>query len=314
MVESALSKVAPDLRKFIELLPDLSNIGERIGEVRAALSPLEPVAMGDDGEVITEETVITRPDGSAMNVLIVRPSKPPADKLPCIMHVHGGGYVAGTHDYEHDDLRRDVCNLGCVVISPDYRLAPEHPYPAPLDDVLCTWEWIHAEAGKLGIDPARSVIRGVSAGGGLACGAILKLRDTGAPLPALLVALYPMLDDRTGPHVHTGAYVWTHENNLFGWDSYLANIDRADPPVYAVPGREQDWSGLPPVFLASGSIDLFIGENLELARKLTDAGVPLEVHVYAGAYHGFPRVPCEAGRAYGEAATEAMRMAIAPGD
>ncbi|MGD9664293.1 MAG: alpha/beta hydrolase [Novosphingobium sp.] len=311
MANDPLGKVAPDLQKFIELLPDLSNIGARIDEVRAVLSPPTPLQMGDDGTIVTEEAMIARADGSMMRALVVRPSTPKAAKMPVILHVHGGGYVAGTTDYEHDDLYRDALNLGCVVISPDYRLAPEHPYPAPLEDVLLAWDWIHSGAGGLGIDPARSVVRGVSAGGGLACAAVLKLRDKGAPLPALLMAIYPMLDDRTPSHAHNGAYVWTHENNVFGWDSYLAGVDRDNPPVYAVPGREEDWSQMPPVFLASGSIDLFIGENLAFARKLADAGVAVEMHVYPGAYHGFPRVPCEAGQALGQAASAAIARAFA---
>ncbi|MEZ5749143.1 MAG: alpha/beta hydrolase [Caenibius sp.] len=309
MADGHLARVAPDLRAFVELLPDLSRLDARLGEVRSLLAG-EPAPLGDDGEVMTEEVFIPRADGTQQRALLLRPSRSAATALPALLHVHGGGYVAGTADRDHEIARREVLDLQCVVLVPDYRLAPEHPYPAPLDDVLDAWRWLHTQ----GIDSTRAAIRGVSAGGGLAYATALKLREEGEIAPCLTVLLFPMLDDRTENHQHNGVYVWTHDNNVYGWNSYLAGVDRANPPPLAVPGRVDDVSGLPPVYLATGSIDLFAGENLDLARKLIDAGIALELHSWPGAYHGFSLVPCEAGRAYEQSARAAMARAFARDD
>jgi len=309
MANDPLSQVAPDLRGIIELLPDLSDIGNRLEEVRAALDGEAP-PMGDDGDVITSEVAIARADGSALRALVCRPSKSGNDRLPALVHVHGGGYVAGSANRDHDQARETALAHQCVVVTPDYRLAPEHPYPAPLDDVLDAWRWLVAQADTLGADSARMALRGVSAGGGLAYAAALKLRDAAEQSPCLLVLVFPMLDDRTPAHAHNGRYVWTHANNTFGWDSYLAGTDRNNPPALAVPGRIDDVSGLPPVYLETGSLDLFAGENLDLARKLIDAGISLDLHSRPGAFHGYTLVPCEAARAYQRASASALNNAF----
>ena len=306
MAENPIAAVAPDLRKFVSLLPDLSSLHVRLGEVRGLLAG-EPAPLGDDGEVTTEEVHIARKDGTKQRALLLRPSKAAGKPLPALLHVHGGGYVAGSADRDHEVARNEALELQCAVLVPEYRLAPEHPYPAPLDDVLDAWRWLHTQ----GVDSSRVAIRGVSAGGGLAYAAALKLREAGEIAPCLAVLLFPMLDDRTEKHEHNGVYVWTHENTVCGWDCYLAQADRAAPPPLAVPGRVDDVSGLPPVYLATGSIDLFAGENLDLARKLIDTGIPLELHSWPGAYHGFALVPCEAGRAYEQSARAAMARAFA---
>lgn len=310
MADSTLALVAPDLRKFVELLPDLSNIGGRLAEVRSLLGGEAP-QLGDDGEVDTQEVWIDRRDGSRLRALLCRPSKVGTETpLPALLHIHGGGYVAGSANRDHDVALKAALELQCVVLVPDYRLAPEHPFPEPLDDVVLSYRWLHDEAGALGVDHARLAIRGVSAGGGLAYAAILKLREEPVRPPCLAVLLFPMVDDRTEAHSHNGVYVWTHDNNVFGWDSYLANVDRTNPPALAVPGRVEDVSGLPPIFLATGAIDLFAGENFDLGRKLIDAGIHLEMHVYPGAYHGFALIPCGATRAYNQSARKALAHAF----
>lgn len=311
MADGALAKVAPDLRKFIERLPDLSNIAGRLAEVRAVLDGEQP-SLGDDGEVVTSEILIDRTDGTQLRCLFCRPSAVSTDTpLPVLLHVHGGGYVAGSANRDHDIARKAVIELGCAALIPDYRLAPEHPYPEPLDDVLLSYRWLREQAAALAIDADRIALRGISAGGGLAYAAALKLREEPASAPCFLLLLFPMLDDRTEPHPHNGVYVWTHDNNRFGWDSYLAKVDRAAPPPLAVPGRVEDVSGLPSIFMATGAIDLFAGENLALARRLVDAGIALEMHVYPGAYHGFALIPCEATQAYEQAAMAALARAFA---
>ncbi|WP_324742377.1 alpha/beta hydrolase [Tsuneonella sp. CC-YZS046] len=311
MADGALAKVAPDLRRFIELLPDLSDIAGRLAEIRGVLDG-EPPSLGDDGEAVTSEIFIDRPDGTQLRCLFCRPSAVSSDRpLPVLLHVHGGGYVAGSANRDHDIVRKAVIALGCAALIPDYRLAPEYPYPEPLDDVLLSYRWLREQAAALAIDADRIALRGVSAGGGLAYAATLKLREDPASAPCFLLLVFPMLDDRTEPHPHNGVYVWTHDNNQFGWDSYLAKVDRSDPPPFAVPGRVEDVSGLPPIFMTTGAIDLFAGENLDLARRLVDGGIALEMHVYPGAYHGFALIPCEATQAYEQAAMAALTRAFA---
>ncbi len=306
-----MAKVAPDLRRFVELLPDLSRLDKRLGEVRAVLGGEEP-QLGDDGKVVASEVSILRQDGTALRALVYRPSGTSSEaKLPALLHVHGGGYVAGSANRDDSEGRETAQQQQCVVLIPDYRIAPENPYPAPLDDVVLAWGWMHEKAPTLGIDTGRMAIRGNSAGGGLAYAASLKLRDDPELAPCFLLLLFPMLDDRTSPHPHNGVYVWTHDNNRFGWDSYLRNVDRDNPPPLAAPGRIEDVAGLPPTFLATGAIDLFAGENLDLGRRLIDAGIALEMHVYPGAYHGFSLVPCSAAEAYKQDSANALRRAFA---
>lgn len=298
MADGPLGKVAADLRGFLEKLPDLSGLDQRLAEVRALLVGEEPVLGEADGIELGERHA-GRPDGSQLRLLVHRPtSHGQTGKLPALIHVHGGGYVSGSANRDEAEARQTANEIGCVVISPDYRLAPENPYPDPLDDILLAHDWLTKNAESLNVDLSRVAIRGNSAGGGLALAAAMKLREKPETAPCFLLLVYPMLDDRTIAHEHNGVYVWTPENNRFGWDAYLARVDRSDPPALAVPGRTDDVAGLPPVFLVTGAIDLFAGENLDFARKLVDAGVPLEMHVYPGAYHGFTLVPCAASRAY----------------
>ncbi|MFW2829260.1 alpha/beta hydrolase [Sphingomonas sp. ID0503] len=280
---SALALVADDLKDTLLALPDLGALdAEGLPGVRAMIAGTPPVLGLSDGVELAEVS-IPGADGGQVPALLYRP----ADRggaAPALLNIHGGGYVAGTAQREDATARLFARALQCVVLSPDYRLAPEHPYPAALHDCQAALRWLR-ESGF--VDPTRIAMRGVSAGGGLALGLALLERDEGAPPISHLHLLYPMLDDRTGEHPHNGRYVWNAAANRFGWASLLAGQDRAAPPPYAVPGRAADVSGLPPVFLAVGAIDLFADEALALASRLMAAGVPVEMHLYPGAYHGF---------------------------
>jgi triacylglycerol lipase len=185
-----------------------------------------------------------------------------------------------------------VAELGCVVCSVDYRLAPEHPYPAPVEDCYSALGWLHEQADALSIDRSRVVIKGESAGGGLAAALALLARDRGGPAIAFQHLTYPMIDDRTcvdpDPHPYVGEFVWTPERNHFGWTALLGRPPGGkDIPAYAAAARATDLSGLPPTFISVGALDLFLEENLEYGRRLTRAGVAVEMHVYPGAFHGF---------------------------
>jgi acetyl esterase/lipase len=184
--------------------------------------------------------------------------------------------------------------LRCAIYSVRYRLAPEAPHPAPLEDIYSVLAWLHANAPQLGLDPARIGIKGESGGGGLAAAAALYARDRTGPKFAFQHLIYPMIDDRTAVrkdlHPCVGEFVWTRENNHFGWRSLLGKEPgSADVSPYAAAARAADVSGLPPTYISVGGLDLFLEENLTYADRLGRAGVPVELHVYPRAYHGFYR-------------------------
>jgi acetyl esterase/lipase len=210
--------------------------------------------------------------------------------LPAIVSIHGGGYVLGS--YSMDDATFDTwCQeLGIVGVSVEYRLAPETPYPGPLEDCYAALKWAYDEADALGIDRSKIGIRGVSAGGGLTAGLALYARDKGEVPVAFQLLDCPMIDDRgTNPSIqHDGLPVWTRESNVFGWQSYLGDLYGTDDvPYTAAAARAEDLSGLPPAFVSVGSVDGFHDEDVTYALRLNQAGVPTELHVYPGAGHAY---------------------------
>lgn len=232
---------------------------------------------------------VARAAGPSLLVRTYRPASA-ADPVPCVYYLHGGGLVAGS--VEQDDARAAAlaADAGCVVASVDYRLAPEHPYPAALEDCRAGLEHLVGHAADLGIDPARIALFGPSAGGTLATGLALLLRDTGGPAPGLLLLVSPMLDDRAGSvsaRTNTGFGAWSREATLQSWAAYLgddAGTDRV--PAYAAPARADDLAGLPPTYVDVGDLDPFRDEAVDLVRGLAAAGVPVELHVYPGGIHG----------------------------
>ncbi|NYT41804.1 alpha/beta hydrolase [Sphingomonas sp. R-74633] len=224
-------------------------------------------------------------------MLLYRPAGSTGEILPCLYHIHGGGYVGGAAATMEPVHRLMVEALGCVLVSVDYRLAPETPFPGPLDDCYAGLAWLHEHAADLGIDPERIGIRGESAGGGLAAALALLVRDRGEFAIAFQQLIYPMVDDRTctaEPNPSAGEFIWNLGSNRFGWRCYLA----AEPggegiSPYAAAARAEDLTGLPPAFISTGALDLFIDEDLAYAARLIRAGVPTELHVYPGGFHGF---------------------------
>ena len=216
-----------------------------------------------------------------------------------LLWIHGGGYVLG--DAKGDDLfceeiARDV---GCVVVSVDYRLAPEHPFPAPVEDCYAALKWLAASADELGVDRSRIAVGGASAGGGLTAGLALLARDRAEVPIRFQLLIYPMIDDRNvEPASEAGSdhILWTRERNLIGWTSYLGRAPGgADVSPYAAATRATDLSGLPPAYVMVGDVDLFLEEDVEYARRLMASGVPTELHVYPGAFHGFFSLGPDAG-------------------
>jgi acetyl esterase len=218
-----------------------------------------------------------------------------------VLHIHGGGMILGSVATFQAGPAALAQNLGVPVASVEYRLAPEHPFPAPQEDCYAALQWLAEEAKALGADPAKLVVAGESAGGGLAAAVALMARDRGGPALAGQVLTYPMLDYRTGgPECRynnpgVGEFVWTPEGNQIGWSSlkgdYAADDERKG---WFSPALAEDLSGLPPTWIGTGSLDLFFDEDLDYARRLVAAKVPVELHSYPGAIHGF-NVVAEAG-------------------
>ncbi|MEX0581070.1 MAG: alpha/beta hydrolase [Mycobacterium sp.] len=210
--------------------------------------------------------------------------RPTAAAAPtaALLWIHGGGYLLGSPEQDDALCRRYMQRLGIVVAAARYRLAPEHPYPIPLEDCYQVLTWL---AGLPGVDADRIAIGGASAGGGLAAALGFLARDRGEVSPALQVLSYPMLDDRTvGPDLEKpGFRLWNARSNRFGWTSYLGGAD----PAVAVPARRTDLVGLAPAWLGVGTLDLFCAEDLAYAARLNAAGVECEVHEVPGAFHGF---------------------------
>ncbi len=216
----------------------------------------------------------------------VRVQRPPgsAEPGPALLWIHGGATIMGAAAQE-DGFCRKLMNFTDVsVAAVDHRLAPEHPYPKPLEDCYAALLWLMRQPW---VDPTRVAIGGASAGGGFAAALALLARDRAEVTPALQMLVYPMLDDRTGAAPHQCARVmWSGRDNQIAWRWYLNGAD----PDTAVPARRNDLAGLPPAWIGVGSLDLFYEESLTYASRLQDAGVPTHVEVADGAFHAFDMI------------------------
>jgi acetyl esterase/lipase len=283
--------VDPELMPLLAYFPANGITAESLPELRSGLGRLAPPVTDRSRFVTTEHLVPGWEGAPQVRVLLTRPAVPSSLALPALLWIHGGGYVIGRPEQNQGLVDSLVDSLDCVVVAVDHRLAPEHPHPAPVDDCYATLGWMHAQAGDLGLDVARIAVAGESAGGGLAAALALLARDRGDLAISFVGLVYPMIDDRTtvtaDPNPFTGQYIWTPEGNRFGWTSLLGYAPGGEGvPVYAAAARAEDLSGLPPTFISVGALDLFLDEDLEYARRLLRAGVPTELVVYPGAFHG----------------------------
>ncbi len=205
--------------------------------------------------------------------------------LPGIYYIHGGGMILGDVASEDTSASLLCDQIGAVVISVEYRLAPEDPYPAPVEDCYAGLAWTAHNAGRLGLDPGRLAVYGGSAGGGLTVAATLLARDRGIPAVRFQMPVYPMIDDRNqtpSSREILDIGIWDRSGNIEAWKWYLGD---SKPDQYAAPARAQDLSGLPPTYIDVGAVDLFRDEDIAFAARLLQAGVPTELHVDPGAYH-----------------------------
>jgi acetyl esterase/lipase len=280
--------VDPELVALLDTIPAFPPDARMVAMLRGRE---QPVIDFDPSGTSAEHRNIPTSDGAEIELCIYLPDAS-AKARGCIYHIHGGGYVVGAArdvEYRHRPLARE---LGCAIVSVDYRLAPDHPHPVPVEDCYAGLAWLFANAAALGIDTARIGVMGESAGGGLAAALALLARDRGEYSLAFQHLIYPMLDDRTGAHPVAGEHVWTAAHNRFGWSSLLgAEPGGADVSPHAAPARATDLSGLPPAYIMTGALDLFVDEDIDYARRLNRAGVPVELHVYPGGFHGFDNSP-----------------------
>jgi acetyl esterase/lipase len=209
--------------------------------------------------------------------------------------IHGGGFVMGSPEVGHEFCGEVAAELGVLVVSVDYRLAPEHPFPIPLEDTYTGLRWLHDHAGELDIDPDRIAVGGQSAGGGLAACVAQLAYDRGEVRLCFQLLVYPMLDDRSvlrSDHAGTGDFMWDPKSNRFGWTCYLGHAPSADPaPDYAAAARREHLSGLPRAWIGVGDIDLFHAEDVTYAERLRSAGVDVDLVVVPGMYHGADSIP-----------------------
>ncbi|WP_284744740.1 alpha/beta hydrolase [Amycolatopsis sp. RTGN1] len=239
-------------------------------------------------DVTTTDFHAVADDGA--KVLLRWYAKDGAEPGPAVLYLHGGGMILGSVALYDAPIARYVSASGVPMVAVDYRLAPEHPDPTPVEDVYAGLRWLHDHAAELGVDPARIAVMGDSAGGGLAAGVTLLARDRGGPAVARQILVFPMLDDRTttpDPELVPFA-TWTYEDNATGWSALLG--DRAGGPdvsPYAAAARAADLTGLPPTYLEVGQLDIFRDEDLDYARRLGAAGVDVEFHLHPGVPHEF---------------------------
>ena len=237
-------------------------------------------------------------EGSHSYVYTYQPLEQTTARRPALFYLHGGGYVVGSAE-SVDPWGPVFANMsGAVVINAHYRLAPETPFPGPVEDAYDALKWTYENADMLGIDRERISVMGHSAGGGLAAALAIVARDRGElPIRAQFL-IYPMIDYRTGTasapvdNPYTGEFVWTRASNRFGWASLRGDYDLTGPRLgHFSPALLDDVADLPPTFISTGAMDLFLEEDMAYGLRLSRAGVPIDMHVYPGAVHAFDLFP-----------------------
>jgi len=288
----------PELHPIVEQVPPYKFTLENLDAHRAQRAA--ETVLGDPAKFgVRREAVTISGEDYDVPCLLYIPIERRSDGG--YLHIHGGGYVGGMVEGS-DPMNTHIANkLGIVVLSVGYRLAPEHPVPAPLNDCYTALGWFHEEAKRLGINPDRIAIGGESAGGGLAAALAIHARDLGEHPICHQHLTYPMLDNLTGTESApgdplTGEFVWNRHSNKFGWSCYLGDHPAVAPHV---PSRVESVKGLPPTWMFTAALDLFRDENIEYAQRLFLAGIPTELIVMPGACHGFQFIPgTSLGRRY----------------
>jgi len=281
-----MNRVNPELRELLTIFPPL-NLPAGLEAARQA--PVIPVP--ESNYVRNSTRYIAGGDGQEMLVKLYEPARQDGSKLPAVLWIHGGGYVIGHPDGDDGICQTFVEEANCVVVSVDYRLAPEHRYPAAIEDCYSALVWMTNAAEELNIDLSRVAIAGMSAGGGLTAALALMARDRGGPAIAFQMPLYPMVDDRnetpSSYEITDDRAIWNRGNNLAAWHMYLGEHGNGEVSPYAAPARAKNLANLPPTYTCVGQLDPFRDETIQYVARLAQAGVPVEFHIYPGGYHAF---------------------------
>jgi acetyl esterase/lipase len=310
--------VDPELLAFLDSFPRLELSVETLPQTRAMITQMRrqlDESAPPSPDIDCRKRFVPGPkDAPDVRVLVYMPDRGRA-RRPAFLHIHGGGYVRGSPDMNDRHNKLLASQLGCVIVSVDYRLAPETVFPGAVEDCYAALKWLHANAVELGVDSGCIAIGGESAGGGLAAALGLLARDRGEVPVVHQQLIYPMIDDRPAadPHPYTGEFIWHHAANRFGWEALLGREpgDKGISP-YAAAARAECLAGLPSTFISTGALDLFLEENLDYARRLTRAGVGVELHVYPGAFHAFDFVfESRLAKMHARDQLEALRHAFA---
>lgn len=282
----------PTIEKMARAFPqvDVSNVqGARqvVAEFCEALQKSTGRPRHDQIEEV--ERTIPGPKGAPNLPIRLYVPKDRIEARPAFINFHGGAFIMGDLESEHPRCLAMAVEGGAVSVGVDYRLAPEHPFPAGVEDCYAALRWVAANAEELKVDFDRIAIGGGSAGGNLTAAVALMARDRGGPKIAFQMLFYPVVDDRSetdSMKAGTDLYIWDYQNNLHMWDHYLGR-DRAEVSPFAAPARADNLSGLPPAYVMTCEHDPLRDEGIIYAMRLMAAGVPVELHHYPGTVHGF---------------------------
>ncbi|MBB5607284.1 MULTISPECIES: alpha/beta hydrolase [unclassified Janthinobacterium] len=320
--QTTLPLVDPAARPLAQAFAAFDPAKQGITQYRASLAQLFPADAQATDAPWEERMIAGGPDGKQLRLLIHRPQQAVDHPLPAILFLHASGFISGTPDMFSRANQAMAQQHQALVLSVQYRLAPESPFPAPLHDAYAALAWLVKHAHELGLDPARIIVMGESAGGGLAAMLALLARDRAEYRLAGQVLIYPMLDPRTGSvaapvqNPSTGEFVWTASHNQFAWSALRGVTFKDEWQPYFAPALVPDLAALPPTFIAVGALDLFLEEDVTYALRLSRASVPVETHVYPGAIHGFDFVDSAIATQYHAdlAAALGRMLATPPGD
>ncbi|GAC86608.1 lipase/esterase/arylesterase [Gluconobacter thailandicus F149-1 = NBRC 100600] len=322
---NTLPLVLPELRPALDTFPSADLSAETLPALRNALEDRAAQAFqtAEDFRVTVEQRHIPAgiDDERTLRLLTIRPMQTASTSRPVLLHLHGGGHCAGRPEQNTGDLCRFAQELNCLVISPDYRLTPETPFPGGIEDAYTTLCWIHDNAETLNIRRDQIGVTGESAGRNLAAALCLLARDRNGPSILFQNLIYPMLDDRTlndapNPSPTAGEFVWTRTSNTYAWEIFLApsRPGAEDISQYAAPARATDLSGLPPTIMTVGALDLFLEEDLLYAQRLIRSGVFVELDVVPGAYHAFDVTGAPIAKQTLERRITSMKRFFSPSD
>jgi acetyl esterase len=309
--------IDPELAALADMLPviELDDIPAARVAFEELIADLPVDIPGLETLAIEDRFVPGHESDPDVPVRVYRPTQPRNPPVPGVLMIHGGGFVVGSVTTEHAGAAMMAINTGAVVVSVDYRLAPEHPYPAGLHDCFAGLTFLHAEAGALGVDPARLAVVGASAGGGLAAATALLARDRGGPPLCFQMLHIPELDDRLETPsmlAFVDSPVWNRPLAVISWQAYLGELaGAADVPTYAAPARATDLSGLPPAYVSTAENDPLRDEGITYAMRLLQAGVSTELHQFPGTFHGSAMVTtAEVSKRAGREAAAVLRKAL----